>query len=285
MDDSANGSYIRGNIWTAELQDAGSLQLGRVADPQATDLTLIPRLHVSGNGKVGIGTIRPQALLHVEGGQDHEWGMILSSTGGSASGLKINHGWHGHGFIPIFQANARDGNTEVPRFVIYANGNIGIGTTTPEAKLHVVGTVLAEDVVLPNADCAEEFNVDASQALEPGTVMVIGEEETLHPCTDAYDKRVAGVLSGGGDCRPGVVLGRQPSPHTRLPLALTGKVYCKVDAQSSPIEVGDLLTTSSTPGHAMKALDPLKGFGAVIGKALRPLREGQGLIPILIVLQ
>ena len=65
MDDRANGSYIRGNIWTAELQDAGSLQLGRVADPQATNLTLIPGLHVSGNGKVGIGTIRPQALLHV----------------------------------------------------------------------------------------------------------------------------------------------------------------------------------------------------------------------------
>jgi hypothetical protein len=62
-------------------------------------------------------------------------------------------------------------------------------------------------------------------------------------------------------------------------------VYCKVDAQYSPIEVGDLLTTSPTPGHAMKADDPLKAFGTVIGKALRPLSEGQGLIPILIALQ
>jgi len=116
-------------------------------------------------------------------------------------------------------------------------------------------------------------------------VMVIGEEGTLHPCTDAYDKRVAGVLSGAGDCRPGLVLGRQPSPPPRLPLALTGKVYGKVDAQCSPIDVGDLLTTSATPGHAMKTVDPQKAFGAVIGKALRPLREGQGLIPILIALQ
>ena len=47
----------------------------------------------------------------------------------------------------------------------------------------------------------------------------------------------------------------------------------------------DLLTTSASPGHAMKASEPLRAFGAVIGKALRPLAEGQGLIPILIALQ
>jgi len=64
-----------------------------------------------------------------------------------------------------------------------------------------------------------------------------------------------------------------------------GKVYCKVDAQYSAIGVGDLLTTSETPGHAMKAIDPLKAFGAVIGKALRPLQSGQGTIPVLVALQ
>ena len=64
-----------------------------------------------------------------------------------------------------------------------------------------------------------------------------------------------------------------------------GKVFCKVDAQFGAIAVGDLLTTSATPGHAMKTSDPLKAFGAVIGKALRPLADGKGLIPILIALQ
>ena len=71
----------------------------------------------------------------------------------------------------------------------------------------------------------------------------------------------------------------------RKPIALLGKVYCKADAGYAPIEVGDLLTTSATPGHAMKATDAVKAFGAVIGKALRPLKEGQGLIPIMIALQ
>ena len=64
-----------------------------------------------------------------------------------------------------------------------------------------------------------------------------------------------------------------------------GKVFCKVDAQFGAIEVGDLLTTSPTPGHAMKTSDPFKAFGAVIGKALRPFTAGRGLIPILIALQ
>jgi hypothetical protein len=68
-------------------------------------------------------------------------------------------------------------------------------------------------------------------------------------------------------------------------MSVTGKVYCKVDAQYAAISVGDLLTTSATSGHAMKADDPLKAFGTVIGKALRPLAAGQGLIPILIALQ
>jgi hypothetical protein len=35
----------------------------------------------------------------------------------------------------------------------------------------------------------------------------------------------------------------------------------------------------------MKATDPLRAFGAVIGKALRPKKEGKGLIPILVALQ
>jgi hypothetical protein len=70
-----------------------------------------------------------------------------------------------------------------------------------------------------------------------------------------------------------------------MPLALIGRVCCKVDADYCPIEIGDLLTTSPTPGHAMKAADPLKAFGTVIGKALHPLESGHGLIPILVALQ
>jgi hypothetical protein len=62
-------------------------------------------------------------------------------------------------------------------------------------------------------------------------------------------------------------------------------VYCKVDAGYGAIEAGDLLTTSPTSGHAMRTSDPARAFGAVIGKALQPLSDGVGLIPVLVALQ
>ena len=70
-----------------------------------------------------------------------------------------------------------------------------------------------------------------------------------------------------------------------MAVALLGKVFCNVDASYGSIEVGDLLTTSDTPGHAMKASDASRAFGTVIGKALRPLRHGKALVPILVALQ
>lgn len=141
------------------------------------------------------------------------------------------------------------------------------------------------DITLEHADCAEEFDVADAQIAGPGTVMVLGQHGHLEESHSAYDTKVAGVVSGAGDLKPGIVLGRQPSPHQRAAVALAGRAYCKVDAEHASIEVGDLLTTSPTAGHAMKAADPHRAFGAVIGKALRPLPHGQGLIPILIALQ
>jgi hypothetical protein len=115
--------------------------------------------------------------------------------------------------------------------------------------------------------------------------MVVGATGALLPSAEAYDKRVVGVVSGAGDLRPGIVLDGRRSTANRSPVALLGKTYCKVDARYGAIETGDLLATSDTLGRAMKVSDPARALGAVIGKALRPLREGEGLIPILIALQ
>lgn len=168
-------------------------------------------------------------------------------------------------------------------------GLIWIRTGTAGQNLIRIGPggleMVNGDIILTNADCAEDFSVADPAAIEPGTVMVIDHGSMLKASDRAYDKRVAGVISGAGDLKPGITLGKQPSQDNRLPLALAGKVYCKVDAQYGPIDVGDLLTSSSTLGHAMKATDPAKSFGAVIGKALGSLAAGTGLIPIIVALQ
>lgn len=165
---------------------------------------------------------------------------------------------------------------------------VGIGTTNPAELLDVNGSIrVADDVILTRADCAEEFDVDPVSYLEPGTVMVIGTGQRLQHCSQIYDRRVAGIISGMGDQRPGIILGRCPSSmgRLRIALALIGTVLCKVDATRGEIESGDLLTTSSTPGHAMRATDQTRSFGAVVGKALEGLAGGTGIIPVLVTLQ
>ncbi len=70
-----------------------------------------------------------------------------------------------------------------------------------------------------------------------------------------------------------------------VPVAMTGRVYCLADASSGTIEPGDMLTTSSTPGYAMKVFDSKKAQGAVIGKAMTSLKAGKGLVLVLVSLQ
>lgn len=154
------------------------------------------------------------------------------------------------------------------------------GDVEVHGNIHVNG-----DVILPNADCAEEFDIVIGDGVEPGTVVVLDEEGRLRVSVAPYDTRVAGVISGAGQFKPGIVLDKQAGVSDRLPVALLGKVFCKVIAGDIPIRVGDLLTTSSIPGHAMRATDSARAFGSVIGKALRSHSTGAGLIPILVALQ
>jgi hypothetical protein len=183
--------------------------------------------------------------------------------------------------------------------VFGANNNGGVGVAgTSDNGIGIVGrgrlagrfegdVEVTGDIRLVNAngDCAEDFDVLEGEQAEPGTVMVVGEHGVLQQSQQSYDRRVAGVISGAGGFNPGITLDKQQSERIRIPIALMGKVYCKADAGYSPIETGDLLTTSPTPGHAMRADDPSRGFGAVIGKALEPLQKGRKLIRILIALQ
>jgi hypothetical protein len=143
------------------------------------------------------------------------------------------------------------------------------------------------DIKLVGGDCAEDFEVaaDCEDLIVPGVVVVLGPEGSLRHSTSAYDKRVAGVVAGAGGLRPGIILDRRSDRSRRLPVALIGKVVCNVDADYGGVDIGDLLTTSDTPGHAMKASDPSRAFGAVIGKALGSLRSGRALIPVLVCLQ
>ncbi|KQC03559.1 MAG: hypothetical protein APR53_04905, partial [Methanoculleus sp. SDB] len=136
------------------------------------------------------------------------------------------------------------------------------------------------------ADIAEYAAVRGEP--EAGTVLVIGDDGILESATTAYDTAVAGIVSTA----PGVSLGTKESGNDGEALvALAGRVPCRVDASYGGIRPGDLLTTSATPGHAMKA-EPveLQGRefypdGTILGKALGSIDEGTGVIDVIVTLQ
>jgi len=125
-------------------------------------------------------------------------------------------------------------------------------------------------------DIAE--HIDAASDVGPGDVVVIDPEndERVVKSTKPYDTSVAGIISTD----PALLIGRS---DTKTPLALAGRAPCKVSAEDGPIHRGDLLTTSSTPGHAMKATEPK--LGTILGKALGELKSGTGVIYVLVILQ
>jgi hypothetical protein len=117
--------------------------------------------------------------------------------------------------------------------------------------------------------------------------MVIDDESPgrLRASSNPYDRKVAGVVSGAGGVRPGIRLGQEGMLDGDTPVAMAGRVYVKCTTENGPIRAGDLLTTSGRTGHAMRATDAERSHGAVIGKAMSALEQGEGLVLVLVNLQ
>gem|GEM_PF-2580888 len=145
-----------------------------------------------------------------------------------------------------------------------------------------------------NADVAEY--ILASEPLEPGDVVELDPHNPKHyrKVREPYSPLVAGVISTA----PGFVLGAkhlslalsvngegrgEVEPGERPLLALLGRVPVKATTENGPIRPGDLLTSASKPGYAMRCEDIHRCEGAIIGKALEALDESEGAILILLV--
>ena len=256
------------------------------------------------NGVHGVSTLNNGVFgentgggFGVRGQSEGGYGVYGSSTKSdgvhgesAAAGFSAVAGIHSAGGHGIYGQSTGTGFAGAFAGNVQVTGDLSVtgkltGDVTIENGLSVAGSITTVDVTLTGADCAEEFDLLNGEAIEHGSVVVFTENGELSTSSQPYNRRVAGVISGAGTFRPGIVLDRRISAIARAPIALAGKVYCKVDAKYAPIHVGDLLTTSATPGYAMKVVDPVQAFGAVIGKALAPQSDGMGLIPVLVILQ
>jgi hypothetical protein len=133
---------------------------------------------------------------------------------------------------------------------------------------------------------AEPFAISGDN-IPKGAVVIIDENHPgrLKLSDQPYDPRVAGIVSGANGINPGISLHQANVLEGSQNVALSGRVYVLADASSGAIRPGDLLTTSATPGHAMKVVDHAKAQGAIIGKAMSGLKEGNGMVLVLVSLQ
>jgi hypothetical protein len=197
----------------------------------------------------GIGWKSSFAGINIDGPVAYGWsGGALGATGG---GEKIALRWNSTGDVLVS------------------------GYTTTKA-LTITG----------GADVAEPFPIAGTNVLEASVVAIDEDHPGRLKLSDRpYDTRVAGVVSGANGIKPGLSLRQEGALSDGQNVALSGLVYVRADAGPGAIRPGDLLTTSSLPGHAMKATDPVRSQGAILGKAMTGLAEGRGLVLILVSLQ
>jgi len=216
-------------------------------------------------------------------------GVTVNTYGATSPGVSVNTSGSNSKGVSV---NTEGSNTEAIRAfamgvgsygaIIHSNQSYGLYAETSRIDskygIYTPDYLYAKGTQVPAADVAEYMPVTVDAT--PGTVLVIGPDGKLMPSTIAYDTRVAGIVS----TEPGMSLGtREDGNFGEALIAVAGRVPCNVDASSAPVHAGDLLTTSNTPGYAMKATNPQ--IGTILGKAMGSLESGTGTIEVLVTLQ
>ncbi len=213
-------------------------------------------------------------------------GFSFGARGTASGGTGYSVGVFGEAFSPAGYAAL---------FSSHGGGNILVGTQGSYSNSRNVfrvdgaGRVFANGGFRPfGADFAESVAVSGDRdGYAAGDLLVIDDAADRHLSLSqrAYSSRVAGIYS----TQPGVLgsthAADEDAPAQEVPLAVIGIVPCKVTTENGAIQAGDLLVSSSLPGHAMHGTDRKRMMGAVVGKALQPLEKGTGVIEVLVTLQ
>ena len=252
-------------------------------------------MRLTNSGNVGIGTTAPTHLLDVRGqtrmttgGNYDVWIQGGAATSGDTRHLAIL-GQVAQDKLYINYSSEYTNGTVIGGDTVM-QGSVGIGMT-PSRTLDVNGTTRTQVLeIVGGSDLSEKFDITTvGTEPQPGHVVCIDPENPgkLIVSTKAYDRTVAGIISGAGGVTTGMTMGQQGSvANGSQPVALTGRVYAWADASNGAIEPGDLLTTSDIAGHLMKVTDFERSHGAVLGKAMTRLAAGQrGLVLVLVGLQ
>ena len=292
----SQGANITSFATESHSASAAGANLRFFTTPNGTT-SVVDRLIIDQNGNVGIGTTSPGTRLDISNGTTFNPGAnalgALRLSGSYGGGLVFSDTAYAGiwavdgGHTLAFGSNGSSGGFGNPYGqMVLKDGNVGMGTSSPSSKLHVVGDVTVTGNISAKYQDIAEW-VPAAEPIVPGTVVIVDSDgtNTVLPSSHSYDTRVAGVVSA----TPGITLGERAEGKVKV--ATTGRVRVRVDASLHPIRAGDLLVSSDTTGAAMKSEPVTFGGiqmhrpGTLIGKALEPLSEGEGEILVLLSLQ
>jgi hypothetical protein len=292
---SANGVGVMGVSTPAGGVGAGDGVQGITNSPQRNGIYGLNEAtsargnsQPAGNGVLGFSNVSDGCGVmgaHGRGGHGlfGQGGFGVTGVGSVMGvwGIAKDTGWAGYFSGPIRVEQTSWLTDADVSGAMKVGGNLAVqGSVSVEGDITVRG-----DIQLPDKDIAERFGVESTANCPPGTVMVIGDTGALAPCSRRYDKRAVGVVGGAGSLRTAITLGASDDATPQVSIALVGTAFCRVDADLGSIEAGDLITTSETVGHGMRAGDGERSAGSIIGKALAPLGHGRGLVPIILALQ
>jgi hypothetical protein len=271
----------------------GSLRLNELDGTETVQLTSQGNGGMTlrqGDGTVGLG-------LSANNGTGGGGISVYNDVGGFAGQLTVGSTTRRYGFLGLASSNqvnrlyAQVWNGVNQSAYIGMVNSAGSQTITLDADQSGDGRITTQVLqITGGSDLSEQFDIKTMHdELKAGMIVSIDPEKPgqLVMSRNSYDKTVAGIISGAGGVKTGMLMGQKGTEADgKHPVALTGRVYCYVDADAGgAIEPGDLLTTSPTPGHGMKVTDHAKATGAIIGKAMGKLASGKGLVLVLVSLQ
>jgi hypothetical protein len=146
--------------------DANEVDLVSGYDTTAKPMRLYtggsPRIHIAIDGNVGIGTTSATDRLTVKGGNiflnDTVTNIWMGNNADSGNRFRLHlNGTENYADFATGDWHIRAGSTEV--MTIKANGNVGIGSTSPAYKLDVNGTIRATGDVIAYSDARVKENV------------------------------------------------------------------------------------------------------------------------------
>jgi hypothetical protein len=220
--------------------------------------------------------------------------MSLADSGGNQT-VEFNSDYLGGGEIVL----SEDGGTELITIQAQETSTTGAAvkmyniagelTIELDSDFSSNGRIITDEVEIKGgSDFAEHFDViNKDIVVLPGMVVSIDPNSTgkLKVTNEDYDNKVAGIVSGANGVKTGLMMGQTGSiADGEYAVALTGRVYVYANNNGGEILPGDLLTTSSQMGYAMKAGDLLKAQGSIIGKAMTKVDEN-GFVLVLVNLQ